>query len=97
MEIQLISMRSFLSVIDLVNIKTLMYLFKTHNIIILFTLLIGCQSSNPAKPISTDNPVADNGRIENQPNAEGLRHFMNGQMLMNQGDSQWPLLNFNKH
>jgi len=58
MEIQLIPMRSFLSIIELVNIKTLMYLFKTHNIIILFVLLIGCQSSNPAKSISADNPVA---------------------------------------
>ena len=94
MEIQLISMRSFLSIIDLINIKTLMYLFKTHNIIILFTLLIGCQSSNPAKSISTDNPVADNVRIENQPNAEGLRHFMNGQMLMNQGDFPMAIIEF---
>jgi len=42
----------FLPIIELVNMKTLMYLFKTHNIIILFTLLIGCQSSNPAKSIS---------------------------------------------
>ncbi len=94
MEIQLIPMRSFLSIIELVNIKTLMYLFKTHNIIILFTLLIGCQSSNPAKSISADNPVADNGRIENQPNAEGLRHFMNGQMLMNQGDFPMAIIEF---
>ena len=92
--IQLIYMRSFLSIIEFVNIKTLMYLFKTHNIIILFTLLIGCQSSNPAKSISADNPVADNGRIENQPNAEGLRHFMNGQMLMNQGDFPMAIIEF---
>ena len=94
MEIQLISMRSFLSIIELVNITTLMYLFKTHNIVILFTLLIGCQSSNPAKSISAENPVADNGRIENQPNAEGLRHFMNGQMLMNQGDFPMAIIEF---
>ena len=60
----------------------------SNNTIILFlAALIGCQSSNPAKKLDVENKTTiQNKTIKKEPNSEGLRYFMNGQMLMNQGD-----------
>ena len=58
-----------------------MNILKKFNFIILLILLTGCQSTNPKKSISVENSISNKSKIESQPNAEGLRHFMNGQML----------------
>ena len=60
----------------------------SNNTIILFlAALIGCQSSNSTKKLDIEQKSStQNKNINNEPNSEGLRYFMNGQMLMNQGD-----------
>ena len=60
----------------------------SNNTIILFlAALIGCQSSNSTKKLDIEHKSStQNKNINNEPNSEGLRYFMNGQMLMNQGD-----------
>ena len=58
--------------------------FKTR-IILLLIIFIGCQSSRPNKRLNPGKSVIQKN-VENAPNSEGLRYFMNGQMLMNQGD-----------
>ena len=60
----------------------------SNNTIILFlAALIGCQSSNSTKKLDIEQrSLTQNKNINNEPNSEGLRYFMNGQMLMNQGD-----------
>ena len=71
-----------------------MNIVKKFNFIILLILLTGCQSTNPKKSISVENSISNKSKIENQANAEGLRHFMNGQMLMNQGDFAMAIIEF---
>ena len=71
-----------------------MTIVKKYNIIILLIFLIGCQSSNPRKSINVENSISDTKKIENQPNTEGLRYFMNGQLLMNQGDFAMAIIEF---
>ena len=60
----------------------------SNNTIILFlAALIGCQASNSTKKLDIEHKSStQNKNINNEPNSEGLRYFMNGQMLMNQGD-----------
>ena len=53
--------------------------------IFLIFLFKGCQSSMPNSSASTIK--MDSQKIQkNNPNPEALKFFMNGQMLMNQGD-----------
>ena len=68
----------------------------SNNTIILFlAALIGCQSSNPAKKLDVENKTTiQNKTIKKEPNSEGLRYFMNGQMLMNQGDFPMAIIEF---
>ena len=66
--------------------------FKTR-IIFLLIVFIGCQSSNPKKRLNPEKLV-NQKNVENAPNSEGLRYFMNGQMLMNQGDFAMAIIEF---
>ena len=60
---------------------------SNNTIILLLAALIGCQSSNSTKKLDIEHKSStQNKNINNEPNSEGLRYFMNGQMLMNQGD-----------
>ena len=71
-----------------------MKIVKKYNFLILLIYLIGCQSTKPKKSIFVENLISEKDKIENQPNAEGLRYFMNGQMLMNQGDFAMAIIEF---
>ena len=71
-----------------------MKIVKKYNFLILLIFLIGCQSTKPKKSIFVENLISEKDKIENQPNAEGLRYFMNGQMLMNQGDFAMAIIEF---
>ena len=67
--------------------------YKTR-IIFLLIVLIGCQSSNPSKKLDAEKSVILGKNIENVPNSEGLRYYMDGQMLMNQGDFAMAIIEF---
>ena len=67
---------------------------KKYNIILLLIFVIGCQSSSSRKSINVENSISDTQENDNQPNAEGLRYFMNGQLLMNQGDFAMAIIEF---
>ena len=54
---------------------------KKYNIILFLIFIIGCQSSSSRKSINVENSISDTQENDNQPNAEGLRYFMNGQLL----------------
>ena len=63
-------------------------------LIIIFTLFIsGCQSTAPTvKNVETKNPSFQ--KRSKDPNPEALKFFMNGQMLMNQGQFAEAILEF---
>ena len=64
-------------------------------VIYLCTILVfnGCQSSKPLIAEETRNNDSKQQSIKN-PNPEALKLFMNGQMLMNQGDFPMAIIEF---
>ena len=72
----------------------LLFSFRANTApIYLVFVLISCQSSKPASAelvSQRENQKA----IKNDPNPEALKFFMNGQMLMNQGDFPMAIIEF---
>ena len=64
-------------------------------IVTLFLILgfFGCGTSSANTP-SPQNEVLSKQKLEKAPNPEGLRHFMDGQMMLNQGDFALAILEF---
>ena len=56
--------------------------------------LIGCGSSKPQAIVDASTIVPEVVQEEKAPNPEGLRHFMDGQLLMNQGDFAMAIIEF---
>jgi len=64
------------------------------NLVLVILLLIGCKSSLNHSP-SINNSAENQDNIEEKvPNPKGLRHFMDGQLLMNQGDFAMAIIEF---
>ncbi len=60
---------------------------------ILIVFLTGCQSTKPDISLEENREPEQNEANEN-PNPEALKYFMNGQMLMNQGDFPMAIIEF---
>ena len=59
----------------------------------LIVFLTGCQSTKPDISLEENREPEQNEANEN-PNPEALKYFMNGQMLMNQGDFPMAIIEF---
>ena len=62
-------------------------------LIYLVFIFISCQSSKPASAVSVGQSENQKA-LKNDPNPEALKFFMNGQMLMNQGDFPMAIIEF---
>ena len=67
---------------------------KSHFILLGTMVLIGCGSSKPQVTVDASTIVPEVVKEEKAPNPEGLRHFMDGQLLMNQGDFAMAIIEF---
>ncbi|MBC8346014.1 MAG: tetratricopeptide repeat protein [Candidatus Marinimicrobia bacterium] len=70
-----------------------MKIIKLNPIFLLTLILFGCGTTSSKTP-SPQNQVKLESIGEKTPNPEGLRHFMDGQMMMNQGDFAMAILEF---
>ena len=67
---------------------------KLHSMLLGVFVLIGCGSSKIQAPVV--EPIAQPKFVQEEkaPNPEGLRHFMDGQLLMNQGNFAMAIIEF---
>ena len=68
-------------------------IFQKIYVIPILILAVGCQSSTPHAPVKEDRRLNQKTQTTN-PNPEALKFFMNGQMLMNQGDFPMAIIEF---
>lgn len=68
-------------------------IFQKIYVIPILILAVGCQSSKPQAPVKEDLRINQETQTTN-PNPEALKFFMNGQMLMNQGDFPMAIIEF---
>ncbi len=67
---------------------------KLHFILFGAIVLTGCGSSKPPATMGENKSSNEVAQEEKAPNPEGLRHFMDGQLLMNQGDFAMAIIEF---
>ncbi|MEC7871985.1 MAG: tetratricopeptide repeat protein, partial [Candidatus Neomarinimicrobiota bacterium] len=60
---------------------------------VLLAILTGCQSTKPSVSLE-ENQIPVQNEVSKNPNPEALKYFMNGQMLMNQGDFPMAIIEF---
>jgi len=60
---------------------------------VLLAILTGCQSTKPSVSLE-ENQIPVQNEVSENPNPEALKYFMNGQMLMNQGDFPMAIIEF---
>ena len=68
-------------------------IFQKIYVIPILILAVGCQSSKLQAPVKEDLRLNQETQTTN-PNPEALKFFMNGQMLMNQGDFPMAIIEF---
>ena len=68
-------------------------IFQKIYVIPILILEVGCQSSKPQAPVKEELRINQETQTTN-PNPEALKFFMNGQMLMNQGDFPMAIIEF---
>ena len=68
-------------------------IFQKIYVIPILILAVSCQSSKPQVPVKEDLRINQETQTRN-PNPEALKFFMNGQMLMNQGDFPMAIIEF---
>jgi len=71
-----------------------MKVYKKKNLIVFILIFIGCKSTLNHNPSINDSTDSDVEIEEKVPNPKGLRHFMDGQLLMNQGDFAMAIIEF---
>lgn len=68
--------------------------FKIHIILSIAANIMGCGPIT-SQAANVETVLAQNGIQENRaPNPDGIRHFMDGQLLMNQGDFAMAIIEF---
>ena len=68
-------------------------IFQKIYAIPILIIVVGCQSSKPQAPVKEEQQLNQETQTKN-PNPEALKFFMNGQMLMNQGDFPMAIIEF---
>ena len=68
-------------------------IFQKIHLIPIIIFIVSCQSSKPQGSIKKDQRLNQEGQMIN-PNPEALKFFMNGQVLMNQGDFPMAIIEF---
>ena len=68
-------------------------IFQKIYVIPILIIVVGCQSSKPQAPVKEEQQLNQETQTKN-PNPEALKFFMNGQMLMNQGDFPMAIIEF---
>ena len=68
-------------------------IFQKIYAIPILIIVVGCQSSKPQAPVKEEQQLNQETQTAS-PNPEALKFFMNGQMLMNQGDFPMAIIEF---